>query len=96
MRERLDELDQMAECLKALGHPVRIRILQELGAGKKCVSELSERIGVSQTNLSQHLGLLRSYGWVRKRKRALYVYYSLTNEGIISVLERIHEIIYRL
>ena len=95
MRERIDELAQIAECLKALGHPVRIRILQELRGGRKCVSELSERIGVSQTNLSQHLGLLRSYGWVRKRKKALYVYYSLSDEGIVSVLERIHEIIYR-
>ncbi len=96
MKERIEELDQVAECIKALSHPVRIRILQELGSGRKCVSELSERIGVNQTSLSQHLGLLRSWGWVKRRKKALYVYYSLSDEGIVTILEKIQEIVYRL
>lgn len=96
MNEEIEEIEQLAECIKALSHPVRIRILQELREGRKCVSELCERIGVSQTSLSQHLSLLRSSGWVRKRKRALYVYYYLSDGGIVSVLKKIHEIIYRL
>jgi len=96
VEEKLEQADQVAECLKALTHPVRIRILQELKNGVKCVSELSERIGVNQTNLSQHLGLLRNYGWVKKKKKALYVYYSLSDEGIGIVLNKIYEVVYRI
>jgi len=89
----LDQLEQIAECLKALTHPVRIRILQELKSGEKCVSELLERIGVAQATLSQHLGLLRSSGWIVKQKRALYVYYSLSDKDISFALKKICEIV---
>lgn len=92
-RKLLMQLEQAAESLKALTHPVRIRILQELREGTKCVSELSERVGVAQANLSQHLSLLRSYGWIKKEKKALYVYYSLSTDEISVVLEKICEII---
>jgi len=87
--------EQIAECLKALAHPVRIKILEELEVGRKCVSELSEKIGVSQTNLSQHLGLLKDRGWVKRKREAVYVYYFLSDQGISVVLTRICEIIHR-
>lgn len=96
IEEKLEQADQIAECLKALTHPVRIRILQELKTGVKCVTELSERIGVAQANLSQHLSLLRNYGWVKKKKRAVYVYYSLSNKGIVPILNKISEVIYQI
>lgn len=89
IEEKLDELERIAECLKALTHPVRIRILQELVTGRKCVSDLSERVGIAQANLSQHLGLLRNHGWITKKKRALYVFYSLSDGDISSVLKKI-------
>ena len=92
IEERLEQLEQAAECIKALTHPVRIRILQELKTGRKCVSELSEIVGVAQTNISQHLSLLRNYGWITKKKKALYVYYSLSNENISFVLKKVCEI----
>jgi len=91
--KKLGELEETAECLKVLTHPVRIRVLQELRDGKKCVSELAERVGVAQANLSQHLSLLRNYGWIKREKKALYVYYSLSDENISAALKRIVEII---
>jgi len=91
--KKLEELEQITESLKALTHPVRIRILQELKTGKKCVGELAERIGVAQANLSQHLNLLRNYGWINREKKALYVYYSLSDKNISPVLRRILEIV---
>lgn len=90
---KLDQLEETAECLKVLSHPVRIRVLQELRRGRKCVSELSERVGVAQANLSQHLGLLRNYGWVKREKKALYVYYFLSDEDISLVLRKILQVI---
>jgi len=90
-----DNFEQIAERLKALAHPVRIKILEELGTGRKCVSELSEKIGVSQTNLSQHLGLLKDRGWVKRKKETVYVYYSLSDGEISVALTRVCEVIHR-
>ena len=54
-------LGQKIELLKVIAHPVRIKILEELAKGVKCVSDLTEFLEVSQPNISQHLTLLRNY-----------------------------------
>ncbi len=51
-----------AELLKALSHPERLRILEELTTGVKCVSDIEEFLQVKQSNISQHLSLLRRLG----------------------------------
>jgi len=88
-----EDTEELAECLKVLAHPVRIRILRELEGRSVCVSELSEKIGASQTNISQHLTVLRYQGWIKRRKEALHSYYFLSNKDISSALEKICEII---
>ena len=88
-----ENLEELAECLKVLTHPVRIRILEELKGRSVCVSERCQRIGASQSNISQHLTLLRYQGWIKKRREAVYNYYSLSNKNISSALEEICEII---
>src|SRR3990172_7153853 len=52
------------ELLKAIAHPVRVEILEQLEEGVKCVSDFDEAIEASQPNISQHLGLLRRYGLI--------------------------------
>jgi ArsR family transcriptional regulator len=49
------------EVLKIVAHPVRIRILEELSKGVKCVSDLEDFFEIRQSNISQHLSLLRRY-----------------------------------
>jgi ArsR family transcriptional regulator len=88
-----ENLEELAECLKVLTHPVRIRILEELKGRSVCVSELCRKIGASQSNISQHLTLLRYQGWIKKRRETVYNYYSLSNKNISSALEVICEII---
>jgi len=88
-----ESLEELAECLKVLTHPVRIRILEELKGRSVCVGELCQRIGASQSNISQHLTLLRYQGWIKKRRETVYNYYSLSNKNISSALEEICEII---
>ena len=51
-----------AEFLKAIAHPIRLKILEELTKGVKCVSDFEEFLDVSQPNVSQHLAILRSHG----------------------------------
>jgi ArsR family transcriptional regulator len=50
------------ELLKVIAHPVRIKILDELTRGVKCVSDFEDFLEISQPNISQHLSLLRRHG----------------------------------
>ncbi|GAB4387788.1 MAG: hypothetical protein Kow0025_03350 [Thermodesulfovibrionales bacterium] len=50
------------ELLKAIAHPARLMILEELKKGVKCVSDLEEFLDINQPNVSQHLSLLRRFG----------------------------------
>ena len=54
-------VDNKIEILKIIAHPVRIKILEELMKGVKCVSDFEEFLEISQPNVSQHLSLLRRY-----------------------------------
>ncbi len=57
-------LEKRVELLKTVAHPARIKILQELIEGVKCVSDFEESLDISQPNISQHLSLLRIHGVV--------------------------------
>ncbi len=57
-------IDRKAELLRTIAHPVRLRILQELQKGVKCVSDFEEFLEISQPNVSQHLSLLKRSGLV--------------------------------
>ena len=52
------------ELLKVIAHPVRINILEDLTQGVKCVSDFEDSLDISQSNISQHLTLLRTNGIV--------------------------------
>ena len=56
--------DHKVELLRIIAHPARLKILEELLQGVKCVSDFEETITISQPNLSQHLSVLRMYGVV--------------------------------
>ncbi len=55
-------IGKRVELLKVIAHPVRIKILEELIKGVKCVSDFEEFLEISQPNVSQHLSLLRQHG----------------------------------
>ncbi len=54
-------LSKRLDLLKAVTHPIRIQILEDLVQGVKCVSDFEESLDISQPNISQHLAVLRSY-----------------------------------
>lgn len=61
MEVKMLAVDNKIEILKIIAHPVRIKILEELVKGVKCVSDFEEFLEISQPNVSQHLSLLRRY-----------------------------------
>jgi len=77
----------LAKRMKALGHPVRLEIVEVLATeGESCVCHLEARLGLRQANISQHLSRLREAGLVTDRREGLNVYYSLADEHVASLL----------
>lgn len=68
---------ERALIFKALGHPLRLAIMDELKTGECCVQDLESRLGAEQSNISRHLALLKQAGIIDCRKEGLYVYYFL-------------------
>jgi len=62
--EKTDIVGERIEILRIVAHPVRLKILEELTKGVRCVSDFEEFLEISQPNVSQHLSLLRRYGIV--------------------------------
>ena len=77
---------------KTLASPKRQQILDTLRDREMTVSKLVEETGISQSNLSQHLSILRNKGVVRVRRQGAYAYYSITNLKIIDAFDLITEI----
>lgn len=83
------QIDYEAESsiLKALGHPVRLRMVIELSKGDGCnVSNIVENIGLPQSTVSQHLGILKSSGIIYPRKEGVNTCYSVVNERVIEII----------
>ena len=95
----LSDLDAMAASagrasgfLKGLANPQRLRILCLLIEGELAVSQLNERIPLSQSALSQHLALLRTKSLVSTRKQAQTVFYSVADGPIRQIIQTLHDI----
>ncbi len=80
-------LELIAERFKALSEPVRLQILNVLRAEEMTVTELVEETGLGQANLSKHLQLLHTLGFVTRRKDGLYVYYALANADVFRLCD---------
>jgi ArsR family transcriptional regulator len=76
-----------AELFKTLGHPVRIKILQMLRNEERCVCEIMEAIDIEQSNLSQHLGVLKKQGLIDSRKDGQRVIYWITYPSVKKLIE---------
>jgi len=84
----MPELSQFtAEFFKALSHPLRIRVLDALRQGEVGVNELSLRLKIEQTTLSQQLAVLRKSSIVVGRKEGQNVYYSVRDGEVFRLLD---------
>jgi ArsR family transcriptional regulator len=76
-----------AELFKALGNPVRIRILEQLRTGEKTVSELQTLIAIEPSSASQQLAVLRARQLVAGRKEGSNVYYRVVDPQVFELLD---------
>lgn len=75
-RKHYHPLMDLAEILKALADPNRLRVLNLLGDRTLCVCDLEEVLGLNQSNLSRHLAKLKHAGLVASRKQGLFMHYT--------------------
>jgi DNA-binding transcriptional ArsR family regulator len=83
-----------SELLKAMAHPVRLRILDILGQGEACVCHLTAVLKRRQPYVSQQLMTLREIGLVSDRRDGLMVYYSLADERVEALLALTREMLH--
>ena len=81
------EIQQAVRCLKALSHPTRLGILYLLREGEKTVCELQQALGGTQSNMSQHLGIMRERDVLSTRKESNLVYYAIKNQEVFELLD---------
>ncbi len=81
-----------SDLMKLLGHPHRLMILCELNQGECSVGDLSEKIGINQSPLSQHLARMRHEGVVESRREAQTVYYSLAGNEVCAVISLLYQL----
>ena len=82
-----DELAQIARRFKALGEPMRLRILQAVCQGPRTVSEIVTATGATQANVSKHLSLLAATGILTREKDGQCVYYGMKDKLVVQLCE---------
>ncbi len=90
-----ERLDRAARCLKVLAHPIRLMIIHLLGAGELSVQELEKAVGISQSSVSQHLGLLRDKEILESRRVGQQVFYRLRDPRLLQLTEITRELFCR-
>lgn len=87
--------EAQAEFLQAVGQATRLRILEVLADGERCVCEIYQAIGEEQSNVSKHLAILRRVGILAARREGGRVVYRLRDERVSEFLGKLHELVPR-
>ena len=82
-----------AAVLKALAHPTRLFMVEELAKKPHCVRELTDMVGLDVSTVSKHLSLLKTVGLVRDEKRGKQVYYRLHLHCALNFLDCVEDVL---
>lgn len=90
-----DAVSALADTFKVLGDRTRVRILDALSHGERCVGEIASLLGMSESAVSHQLRLLRGMRVVRPRRSGQLIYYALDDQHIVRLfaqgLEHVRE-----
>lgn len=84
---RDEDIDLASRSLKAMSHPLRLKILCTLADQELSVQEIVDAVGTSQSNISQHLAILRDKGIINSRKNANRVFYRVGDQKILKLID---------
>ena len=89
---RDEDIDRASRSLKAMSHPLRLKILCTLGEQEVSVQDIVENVGTSQSNISQHLAILRDKGILASRKDANRVFYRVSDSRTLRLISMMREV----
>ncbi len=92
MIQQKDHVETAARALKAISHPLRLLILCVVGDQEVCVQDIVEAVGTSQSNISQHLAILRDKGVLQTRKDANRVFYRVADQRTLQLISLMREV----
>ena len=87
-----EDIDRASRSLKAMSHPLRLKILCTLGDQEISVQEIVDLVGTSQSNISQHLAILRDKGILMSRKDANRVFYRVGDARTLRLIGMMREV----
>jgi DNA-binding transcriptional ArsR family regulator len=90
---RREQIERMAHAMRAIAHPLRLKILCVLGEQESIVQDIVEAVGTSQSNVSQHLAILREKGILGTRRSANRVYYSVRDQRTLQLIATMREVL---
>jgi len=90
--DKQEHVEQAARALKAMAHPLRLRILCVIGTAEMSVQDIVEAVGTSQSNVSQHLGILRDKQVLLARKDGNRVFYRIGDERTLQLIGMMREV----
>ena len=92
LMQQKDHVEMAARALKAISHPLRLQILCVVGDQEVCVQDIVEAVGTSQSNISQHLAILRDKGVLQTRKDANRVFYRVADQRTLQLIILMREV----
>jgi ArsR family transcriptional regulator len=87
-----EDIEQASRSLKAMSHPLRLKILCVLGEREISVQDIVDNVGTSQSNISQHLAILRDKGILASRKDANRVFYRVGDERTLRLISMMQQV----
>jgi DNA-binding transcriptional ArsR family regulator len=87
-----NDINRAARCIKAMSHPLRLKILCILGTNSVSVQDIVEQVGTSQSNISQHLAILREKNILGSKKEANRVYYYIDDNRMLQLINMMREV----
>ncbi len=87
-----DHIRDISKLMKSISHPIRFKILCLLQDDEASVGDLVARIDSSNSNISQHLNILRNQGIIDYRKDANYIYNRITDWRVIELIRKVHQL----
>ena len=87
-----EQVQIAARALKAISHPLRLKILCVVGEEEVCVQDIVDAVGTSQSNISQHLAILRDKGVLTTRKDANGVFYRVADQRTLQLIVMMREV----
>ena len=87
-----ENIREASAAMQAMAHPLRLKILCLVGNQELSVLEIVEAVGTTQSNVSQHLGVLRDHGLLESRKEANKVFYRIGDPRVLKMIVMTREI----